>query len=202
MSKTEPPLEGRTRLGAVERREQLLLTARQTFGSRGFTATSMNDIALASQVTKPVLYQHFDSKSDLFLEVLTATASELNEAISSVLKTAATGREKVEQGIEIYVRFFGSNPENYQVLYGEGVRSDPAFASELRTIQATINDLVADHIEIEQLDHDLRRLNAEAISGLLEAAVGHWLSTGQKIDPTEVSSVLCSLVWRGLRAAP
>ena len=149
-----------------------------------------------------MLYQHFDSKSDLFLEVLTATASELNEAISSVLKTAATGREKVEQGIEIYVRFFGSNPENYQVLYGEGVRSDPAFASELRTIQATINDLVADHIEIEQLDHDLRRLNAEAISGLLEAAVGHWLSTGQKIDPTEVSSVLCSLVWRGLRAAP
>ena len=155
MSKTEPPLEGRTRLGAVERREQLLLTARQTFGSRGFTATSMNDIALASQVTKPVLYQHFDSKSELFLEVLTATASELNEAISSVLKTAATGREKVEQGIEIYVRFFGSNPENYQVLYGEGVRSDPAFASELLTIQATINDLVADHIEIEQLDQSL-----------------------------------------------
>lgn len=202
MSSNEATVESRTRLGAVERRQQLLLTARQTFGSRGFTATSMNDIALASHVTKPVLYQHFDSKSDLFLEVLTATAAELNEAISSVLKTAATGREKVERSIEVYVRFFDSSPENYQVLYGEGVRSDPAFATELRTIQATINELVADHIEIEQLDHDLRRLTAEAISGLLESAVGHWLNTGQENDPGEVSAVLASLVWRGLRAAP
>lgn len=202
MSRNRPTAESRTRLGAVERREQLLITARTTFGSKGFSATSMNDIALASQVTKPVLYQHFDSKSDLFLEVLAATASELNMALASALKTATSGREKVEQGIDVYVRFFASNPESYQVLYGEGVRSDPVFATELRTIQATINELLAEHIEIEQLDYNLRRLSAEAISGLLESAVGHWLETGKSIDPSEVSAVLSSLVWRGLRAAP
>ncbi len=199
---SQPIAESGTRLGAAERRQQLLSAARQTFGSKGYTATSMNDIALASHVTKPVLYQHFDSKGDLFLEVLAATASELNDAISAVLKTAATGREKVERGIEVYVEFFNANPENYRVLYGEGVRSEPTFASELRTIQNTINDLAAEHIEIEQLDHDLRRLAAEAISGMLESAVGHWLDGGKAEDASQVASLLSSLAWRGLRAAP
>ncbi len=194
-------VESGTRLNAADRREQLLAAARTTFGSHGFTATSMNDIAVSANVTKPVLYQHFESKHELFLEVLTATATQLNDSISNVLAKASTGREKVEHGIAVYVSFFDEHPENYRVLYGEGVRSEPAFASELRTIQNTINDLVAEHIEIDQLDQDLRRLAAEAISGLLESAVGHWLEEGQPQPADQVSSLLASLAWRGLRAA-
>lgn len=161
----------------------------------------MNDIAIAANVTKPVLYQHFESKHELFLEVLTETATQLNEIIRGVLAEASTGREKVERGISAYVSFFDEHPENYRVLYGEGVRSEPAFASELRTIQTTINDLVAEHIEIDQLDHELRRLAAEAISGLLESAVGYWLEEGQPQSADQVASLLSSLAWRGLRAA-
>ena len=195
----EPVVESGVRLGAAERRTQLLAAAQQAFGTHGFTATSMNDIAIAANVTKPVLYQHFDSKHELFLEVLTSTASELNDAIAGVLTEAATGREKVEQGIALYVKFFDDNPENYRVLYGDGVRSEPAFASELRTIESTINGLIADHIDIDQLDQDLRLLAAEAISGLLEAAVGRWLDVGRQQTADQVASLLASLVWRGLR---
>ena len=193
--------ESGTRLGAAERREQLLDAAQKTFGTHGFTATSMNDIAVSANVTKPVLYQHFDSKHDLFLEVLTSTANRLSESVAGVLSGASTGREKVERGIARYVEFFSTNPENYRVLYGEGVRSEPTFAQELRTIQNTINDLIAEHIEIEGLDHGLRRLAAEAISSLLEGAVGRWLDEGTPQTPEQVSALLSSLAWRGLRAA-
>ncbi len=193
--------ESGTRLGAAERREQLLDAAQQTFGTHGFSATSMNDIAVAASVTKPVLYQHFDSKHELFLEVLTSTASSLNEAVSGELSEATTGREKVERSIARYVDFFATNPENYRVLYGEGVRTEPAFAQELRTIQNTINDLIAEHIEIDGLDHGLRRLAAEAVASLLEGAVGRWLDEGTPQSPEQVSALLSSLAWRGLRAA-
>ena len=192
-------VESGVRLGAAERREQLLVAAQQTFGSHGFTATSMNDIAVAANVTKPVLYQHFDSKHELFLEVLASTASQLNEAITAVLSHASTGREKVEQGIAVYVSFFDEFPENYRVLYGEGVRSEPAFALELRSIQNTITQLIAEHIDIDELDHDLRRLAAAAVSGALEAAVGRWLDEGQPQTVEHVSTLLASLTWRGLR---
>ena len=56
------------RLPAAERREQLLRTAVAVFADKGFTATSMNDVAEAAGVTKPVLYQHFSSKRELFVE--------------------------------------------------------------------------------------------------------------------------------------
>lgn len=192
-------VESGVRLGAAERREQLLAAAQQTFGSHGFTATSMNDIAVAANVTKPVLYQHFDSKHDLFLEVLVSTASQLNQAIVSVLSHASSGREKVERGIAEYVDFFDEFPENYRVLYGEGVRSEPAFALELRSIQNTITQLIAEHIDIDELDPDLRRLAAEAVSGSLEAAVGRWLDEGQPQSAEDVATLLASLIWRGLR---
>ena len=162
----------------------------------------MNDIAKAAGVTKPVLYQHFESKHELFLEVLSETASQLNLAISRVLEHASSGRDKVEQSIAVYVNFFDEHPANYRVLYGEGVRSEPSFASELRTIQNTLTSLMADHIEIDQLDHDLRRLAAEAIAGLLEAATGRWLDEGKTQPAEQVATLLSSLAWRGLRATP
>ena len=59
------------RLPAEQRRTQLLEVAIEIFAERGFHATSMDDIAEAAGVTKPVLYQHFRSKRDLYREVLT-----------------------------------------------------------------------------------------------------------------------------------
>ena len=57
------------RLPAAERRQQLLDVAVATFSEQGYRNTSMNDIAEAAGVTKPVLYQHFPSKRELFLEL-------------------------------------------------------------------------------------------------------------------------------------
>ena len=52
-----------TRLPAAERREQLLDAAMTAFAANGYHGTSMNDVAKAAGITKPVLYQHFESKS-------------------------------------------------------------------------------------------------------------------------------------------
>ena len=59
-----------TRLPADERRDQLLDVALEVFATAGFHGASMNEIAEAAGVTKPVLYQHFDSKNDLFAALL------------------------------------------------------------------------------------------------------------------------------------
>jgi AcrR family transcriptional regulator len=187
------------RLGAVERRKQLLGAARDTFGSNGFTATSMNDIAIAAGVTKPVLYQHFESKHQLFLEVLTDTAGQLVDAIAEAVGDATSGRAKLESGFSAYVRFFDETPSNFQVIYGEGVRSEPEFARQHRALLDSFTHFVAEHIDIETLDQGLRLLAATAVGGQLEAVVGQWLESGQPQPAEEVASLLSSLAWRGLR---
>jgi AcrR family transcriptional regulator len=65
------------RLPAPERRRQLLDVALEAFSARGFHPTSMHEIAEAAGVTKPVLYQHFSSKRELYLELLDDVAGRL-----------------------------------------------------------------------------------------------------------------------------
>ena len=74
-----------TRLPAAERREQLLDVAMTAFAANGYHGTSMNDVAKAAGITKPVLYQHFASKRDLYVELVDDVADRLaNEVVSAV----------------------------------------------------------------------------------------------------------------------
>ena len=67
------------RLSADARREQILDVAIDVFGRAGYYGASMNDIADAAGVTKPVLYQHFDSKSDLYAALLDEVGDRMLE---------------------------------------------------------------------------------------------------------------------------
>jgi len=192
-------VEQGVRLGAAERRKQLLIAARETFGTKGFTATSMNDVAVAAGVTKPVLYQHFESKQQLFLEVLTHAGNQLIESISDAVVEASGGRDKLERAFDAYVHFFGDTPTNYQVIYGEGVRTEPEFAHTHAALIESFNHFTAEHIDIDSLDEELRLLAATAVAGQMEAIVGQWLRSGKEKSAKEISALASSLAWRGLR---
>ena len=94
-----------SRLPAARRREQLLEVALHVFASRGFHQTSMNDVADAAGVTKPVLYQHFSSKRALYLELLELVSLRLMAAIDEATSAAAGPREQVQRGLRAYFRF-------------------------------------------------------------------------------------------------
>jgi AcrR family transcriptional regulator len=70
MSTTDVKNESRSRLPRDERRAQLLSAALESFTASGYHAASMDEIAERANVSKPVLYQHFPSKLDLYLAVL------------------------------------------------------------------------------------------------------------------------------------
>ena len=68
------------RMPAAERREQLLAVALDVFARQGFHETSMNEVAEAAGITKPVLYQHFDSKRELYLARIEEAGRRMREA--------------------------------------------------------------------------------------------------------------------------
>ena len=75
--------ELRQRLPAARRRSQLLEVALDRFAATGFHTTSMEEIADAAGVTKPVLYQHFGSKRTLYLELLETVGQELLRQVAA-----------------------------------------------------------------------------------------------------------------------
>lgn len=188
-----------TRLPAPRRRRQLLTVALRVFAERGYHPTSMNDVAEAAGVTKPVLYQHFRSKRALYLELLEDVGANLRDAIDKATTEAGTPRAQVHAGFRAYFEFVAGQQLAFQLLFGGGARRDEEFADAVRRVEVSIADSIASLIVVEGLDEDRRRLLAHGIVGLAEGTSRHWLASGMAGSPDVLAEQVASLAWAGLR---
>lgn len=189
----------RIRLPAAERREQLLSAALAVFAADGFQSATMDTVAAEAGVTKPVLYQHFSSKRELFLELLREVGSRLSQIVNEATSRARSPREQVEMGFAAYFRFVDEHGDEFRLLFGEGVRIDADFAREVAAVEAALARFIADLIEIEGLDDPDRLVLAHGILGLAEGTGRHWLTTGKPGDVNALTARVADLAWSGLR---
>lgn len=187
------------RLPAARRRQQLLDVALQVFGEQGFHPASMNDVAEAAGVTKPVLYQHFRSKRDLYREVLTDVGAHLLDEITKATTSAKGPREQVELGLIAYFRWVTANEPAYRVLFGGGTRRDEEFAAQVATVEGAIAEAIAALIDVEGLTGTQRRQLAHGLVGLAEGTSRLWMAEGAEQPPEEVARLVADMAWRGLR---
>lgn len=187
-----------SRLSAVDRREQLLEVALTTFARAGFHETSMNDVADAAGVTKPVLYQHFHSKRDLYQALLDDVGHRLVSAVTTATADADPGRERTQHGFRAYFRWVATNRDAFVLLFG-GLRSDPEFSEAIRRVTAQAASAIAPLIDVG-LDDERRLTLAHAIVGMSEAASRRVIERGDDFDPDELADQLATLAWAGLRA--
>jgi AcrR family transcriptional regulator len=187
------------RLPAAERRSQLLEVAVRVFARDGFHATSMNDVAEAAGVTKPVLYQHFGSKRDLFVELLTEIGAELRDTVAKATADAAGPRQQIENGFRAYFRYVGDHTDAYRVLFGSVARRDPEFASFSRAVEDSVAAVIAELILVDGEPVEQRDLLAHGIVGMTEAASRYWLAHDRTPDVDTLAAQLARLAWSGMR---
>lgn len=187
------------RLPAARRRQQLLDVALAVFGEQGFHPASMNDVAEAAGVTKPVLYQHFRSKRDLYREVLTDVGAHLLDAITKATTAAQSPREQVELGFIAYFRFVEANEAAFRVLFGGGTRRDEEFATQVAGVEGAIAEAIATLIDVEGLTGAQRRLLAHGLVGLAEGTSRLWMADGAEQPAEDLARLVADLAWRGLR---
>jgi AcrR family transcriptional regulator len=189
------------RLPADQRRQQLLDVAREVFARRGFHATSMDDIAEAAGVTKPVLYQHFPSKRALYGELLTDTGEQLLRALTTATRDIESGRERVKQGFLAYFRFVRDRRASFRLLFSASMRTDPEFARVVENVVRAAADVISELIEIPASDEH-RRVLANALVGMAES-VGRQTfdepGAGTAVDAEELARWIFELAWFGLR---
>lgn len=189
----------RSRLPATERRRQLLVVARDVFAERGFHATSMDDVAEAAGVTKPVLYQHFANKRALYIELLDDVAARLLAEITEATARAGRPREQVEYGFAAYFRFVAANQSAFRLMFGASVRNDAEFAVRAERAIAQIAEVVAGLIDVDA-PADQRLALAHAVVGMAEATSRRAVADGDAgADPETLAGWLAELAWYGLR---
>ncbi len=189
------------RLPAAERRQQLVDVAFTVFAAKGFHDASMNDIAEAAGVTKPVLYQHFGSKNELFLELLREGSLRLREGIATATATAASPRAQVEAGFGAFFRFVRDEREAFSLIFSGDIRREPVFAREVDRVEREMALAITDLIQVEGMDEEHRRMLAYGIVGIAQVAGRHWVDRGLDTDADELAAQLALLAWTGLRGA-
>ncbi len=186
------------RLSAPQRRAQLIEAAIAVFSTEGYQGTTMDAVAAEAGVTKPVLYQHFPSKRELFLVLLADVGRRLTEMVAEVVDATHSPHQQLEQGFAAFFRFVSGHSEEFRLLFGEGVRSDPEFAAELTRVEAALATFIAEHITIEGLDGHDRLILAHGVVGLAEATARHLLASGRPDDHAAFASRAAELAWAGL----
>jgi AcrR family transcriptional regulator len=205
------PAPGGRRLTADARRRQLFEVALSLFAEHGYLATTMDDIAEAAGVTKPLVYQHFDSKRALYLELMDVFSRELVTGIVKATASAEGPRQQVELGFAAYFELMVENEQAFRLLYGRDAPDDTELGAALRRVEETIAQAIDPLIDAG-LEPEHRLLLAHAVVGMAEGASRHWLEArrqrpdgvggADRVDAGEAATLaaqLADLAWAGLR---
>jgi AcrR family transcriptional regulator len=187
------------RLPAPARREQILDVAVQVFARNGFHGTSMNDVAEAAGVTKPVLYQHFDSKQELYLALLAEVGNRLLTAITKATAGATNGREMTDLGFRAYFRFVAEDHDAFLLLYGTGASRNEEATAAVRVLTAEAAKAISPLIAVD-VDPLHRRVLAQGLVGMAESVSRYVVELGDGFDPDVMGKYVADMAWAGLRA--
>lgn len=194
---TTPSTPPTARMPRAQRRAQLLELATRVFTEKGFQATSMDDIAATAGVTKPVLYQHFDSKETLYTEVLDVIAETMIHEVRSISWHGGDTVDRVRAGLHRFYEFVALD-NSLRLFTGHEVISD-----EVQRKVVDVLDRMA--IELAAVLTAARRVSAEESRVLGRAVIAITQTTGQMLqsaaDEAEHETILdtmTTLVVHGL----
>jgi AcrR family transcriptional regulator len=183
---------------ADQRRLQLFEVAREKFSEQGFHSTSMDEIAEAAGVTKPVLYQHFPSKRALYVELLEDTGRELLTALAEATGRAGSGRERVELGMRAYFDFATGHQAAFRLLFGTSLRNDDEFSRIVQEIVDAAAETISTLIDLPGANEQ-RNVLAIAIVGMAESIGRHVIRSTTSVDGEQLAQWASEFAWFGLR---
>ena len=193
-----------TRMPREQRREQVMAVARGVFVERGYHAAGMDEIAEAAGVSKPVLYQHFPSKLELYLALLDRGIEELLGAADAALASTSDNKERVRATMRAYFSFVADRDSAYRLVFESDVMNESAVRERVDRAHEAIAAKIADVISADTgLSNDQAMLLGSGLQGLAQVAATRWLTADQSRMPLEEAADLVSaLAWRGIRSFP
>ena len=197
-----------TRMPRSARRAQLLAAATGAFVRYGYHAAAMDDIAERAGVSKPVLYQHFPGKMDLYLAVLDEQVAVLTGVVRQALSTTDDNQERIRNVLSAYFDFVdgaaeGGDAGAFRLLFESDLTNDPAVSERIDGVALTCGEALA---EVIAADTDLSDADAHmlgmALTGMAQVSARYWLSQGALIPRDEAARIVGQLAWRGIGGFP
>ena len=192
-----------TRLPRPARRRQLLGAAREVFVAQGYHAAAMDEIAERAGVSKPVLYQHFPGKLELYLALLDESVDALSATVRAALESTTDNKQRVTATFTAFFDFVGSTGQAFRLVFESDLRNEPAVRARLERSTRNCAEMISQIIrEDTGLGADEASLLGMGLVGMAQVAATYWLSMDQAIPKDAAEQLIGRLAWRGISGWP
>ncbi|GAB2983171.1 TetR/AcrR family transcriptional regulator [Nocardioides montaniterrae] len=191
------------RLPRRERRQQLMSAALEVFVANGYHAAAMDEIADRAGVSKPVLYQHFPGKYELYLALLDASCTAIIENCRAALASTHDNKQRVHATVEAFYAYVAHDTGAFRLVFESDLTNDDAVRRQLERVTVECADAIALVIEEDTgLPAAASRLLAVSLVGMAQVSARFWLSDGAGISRDDAVTLVSGLLWRGIGGYP
>lgn len=201
---THPPIAtkaavARARMTGKQRREQLVDVGRKLFAAKGFEGTSVEEIAAAAGVSKPVIYEHFGGKEGLYAVVVDREIDALLSAVTQTLTSTGTSRQIIERAALALLDYIEGSTDGFRILVRDSPpgQSTGTFASLMSDVASQVEYILVEAFKRHRLDPKAAPMYAQMLVGMI-AMTGQWWLDSRKFKKHEVAAHVVNLAWNGL----
>ena len=191
------------RLPRKARRAQLLDSALEVFVAQGYHSAAMDDIAERAGVSKPVLYQHFPGKLDLYLALLEQSSDRIIDATKVALASTTDNKLRVIATMQVFYDYVANAQGAFRLVFESDLTNEPAVRAQVDRVTSVCADEIT-HVISEDtgLSPEASRLLAVSLVGMAQVSARYWLAEGGEIDQSDAAQLVAGLAWRGISRFP
>jgi AcrR family transcriptional regulator len=163
----------------------------------------MDEIAERAGVSKPVLYQHFPGKLELYLALLDESVDTLVEAVRDALRSNPDNKQRVAATFGAYFEYVGGQGQAYRLVFESDLGNEPAVRARLdrgqRECAAMVSQVVREDAGISD---DEAHLLSVGMVGMAQVTARYWLTSRDRIPRPAAEQLVARLAWRGISGWP
>lgn len=183
-----------------QKREAILLAAARMFNSRGFHATSLDDVAASLGVSKPTIYHYLGNKDQVLLECLTRGLEQLQQEAEKARAGSGSGLERLRHFLERYAEINMSDFGRCVIRTDESALS-PESAARFRALKRQIDTHIRTLVEAGVSDGSIlssdTRLTAFVLAGALNWPA-QWYQENGGSSSSEIAARMVELLVQGI----
>ncbi len=198
------PANGKgVRLPRRARRAQLLTAALEVFVAQGYHAAAMDDIAERAGVSKPVLYQHFPGKLDLYLALLDQSCDQIISSAARALESTEENKQRVTATMHAFYDYVADAEGAFRLVFESDLTNEPAVRARVDRVTTECAKLIAHVIADDTgLPEEQSQLLAVSLVGMGQVSARFWLQQRGSIDQDDAAALIAGLAWRGIGGYP
>jgi AcrR family transcriptional regulator len=173
------------------------------FVAQGYHAAAMDDIAERAGVSKPVLYQHFPGKLDLYLALLDASCDAVIDQCRQALASTHDNKTRVAAAMAAFYSYVAADGGAFRLVFESDLTNEPAVREHVERVTSECAAMIADVIHDDtQLPSEASRLLAVSLVGMAQVSARFWMSESSGITQEQAVELVSGLAWRGIRGYP